>query len=122
MCLLRLEIYTELSFSESNHLTDALNKLADYEDKEEQSLSLDLPCKVGDKVYIHCDTVNQIIPYDVQDIHIDNESTRFFATAFDIYYGEFLDEKIFTVDDIGKTVFLTKEAAEQVLKEQKVNQ
>lgn len=29
------ELYAELSFSETNALTNALNKLADYEDKEE---------------------------------------------------------------------------------------
>ncbi len=106
-----------LMYSACTQAAELRERLKQYEDKEEQGLLLDLPCKVGDKVYIHCDTVNQIIPYDVEDIHIDNECIRFFATALDIYYAEFLDEKIFTVDNIGKTVFLTKEAALQALKE-----
>jgi len=45
------ELYAELSFSETNALTDALNKLADYEDAEENGLLVHLPCKVGDTVY-----------------------------------------------------------------------
>ena len=32
-------------------LDDVLNKLADYEDAEEQGLLIRLPCKVGDTVY-----------------------------------------------------------------------
>lgn len=33
-------------------LEKAFEKLADYEDLEEQGLLLELPCKVGDKIYI----------------------------------------------------------------------
>ena len=38
--------------SEYIPLIDSANKLAEYEDLEEQSLLLRLPCKVGDTVYI----------------------------------------------------------------------
>lgn len=38
------ELYAELSFSETNALTDALNKLAEYEDAEERGLLIHLPC------------------------------------------------------------------------------
>ncbi len=78
---------------------------------------IELPCKVGDMVYAHCNTVNQIVGYSVEDIHIDSEKIRLFATAFDVYFNEFLDDKEFTFDDFGKTVFLTKEEAEAKLKE-----
>ena len=32
-------------------MTDAINRLAEYEDLEEQGLLVRLPCKVGDKVW-----------------------------------------------------------------------
>ena len=44
----RLDYYSEYS-----PLIDALNKLAEYEDAEEQGLFVQLPCKVGDTVWIH---------------------------------------------------------------------
>lgn len=87
---------------------------ADFKDK---SKYIELPCKVGDTVYHYCKSVNQIVPYVVEDIHIDKEQTRDFATAFDVYYKEYLDEIEFAEDEIGKTVFFTKSEAEQKLKE-----
>lgn len=44
-------LYSELSFTEANALTKAFNRLAELEDKIEQGKMLELPCKVGDKVY-----------------------------------------------------------------------
>lgn len=64
------EIYAELSFSETNDLTDALNCLAAYEDAmaldrvqklaraEKDGRLVVLPCKVGDKVYRVITTLN----------------------------------------------------------------
>ncbi len=91
------------------------NGICDY--FKDKSKYIELPCKVGETVYHYCKSVNQIVPYVVEDIHIDKEQTRYFATAFDIYYNEYLDEIEFTEDEIGKTVFLTQSEAEQKLKE-----
>lgn len=85
--------------------------------EKDKSRIVELPCNVGDTVYEFYKPVNQIIPYEIEDIHIDKEQTRYFATAFDIYYNEYLDEIDFNEDEIGKTVFLTKEEAEKALKE-----
>lgn len=68
------------------------------------------PCKVGDKVY-RIVGANSLTPY-IYDWQI---------TEIRIYKDEFLciddsDNPIF-VDEIGKTVFLTKEEAEQALAE-----
>ena len=63
----------------------------------------------------------KIVGYSVEDVHIDKEQTRYFATAFDVYYKEYLDEIEFAEDEIGKTVFLAKSEAEQKLKELKEN-
>lgn len=77
-----------------------LTKLADYEDAEEQGLILRLPCKVGDKVYRfwYVDDV----PYSIQEQTIKT-LTNVVAMMED--------------DAFGKTVFLTKEEAEQALKQ-----
>lgn len=84
---------------------------------KDKSKYIELPCTVGDTVYHYCKSVNQTVPYVVEDIHIDKEQTRYFATAFDVYYNEYLDEIEFAEDEIGQTVFLTKDEAEQKLKE-----
>lgn len=91
-------------------------KAENCEDFKDKSKYIELPCKVGGTVYAHCKAVNQIIPYEIDDVHIDKEQTRYFATAFDIYYNEFLDEIEFSENQIGQTVFLTKEEAEAKLK------
>ena len=98
----------------------AMEKLADYEDAEEQGELLWLPCKVGDKVYqvsegfIEPCTVEVIYLADYADrdgnycnmaeIHYDRKDCPYVST--EIYFT-----------DIGKTVFLTREEAEARLKE-----
>ncbi|MDE6156286.1 MAG: hypothetical protein K2F67_07610 [Eubacterium sp.] len=89
--------------------------------EKNKSENLYIVRRVGECVYAYCKSVNQVVPYEIEDIHIDKEQTRYFATAFDVYYKEFLDEIEFTEDDFGKTVFLTKSEAEQKLKELKEN-
>ena len=48
------ELHTERLDYESEYIPiiDALNRLAEYEDMEEQGLLLKLPCKMGDKLWI----------------------------------------------------------------------
>lgn len=93
-------------------------RLKQYEDKDEQGLFLDLPCRAGDTVYSYCERFNCVLAYEVEDIHIDKEQTSYFATAFDYspsYFGEYLDEINFTDEQFHKTVFLTREEAEKAL-------
>ena len=85
----------------------AIQKLAEYENSEEQGLLLRLPCKVGTKVY----TINRIIDYG----EVGDEVTYSYSIIereFQIYmmmeYAKFA---------FGKTVFLTQAEAEQKLKE-----
>ena len=66
-----------------------LTKLADYEDLEEQGLLVRLPCKVGEKLWCIVDSA-------IRELRLE----RF-------------------VGEIGKTVFLTREAAEKKLEEMK---
>lgn len=97
----------------------ATEKLADYEDAEEQGLLLRLPFKVGDIIYyisegfIEPCTVEVIFLADYTDkngncsymaeIHFDREDCPYVST--EIYFTE-----------LGKTVFFTKEEAERILK------
>ena len=77
-------------------------KLAEYEDLEEQGLLLRLPCKVGDKVYqIHT------LPKSNRKVLAEVIADEFFITLCTL-------EKRF-----GKTVFLTKEEAESALEKMK---
>ena len=101
-------------------IDDVIDKLAEYEDLEEQGLLLRLPCKVGDTVYyisegfIEPCTVETIFISDYTDkdgncsyiaeIHYDREDCPYVST--EIYFT-----------DIGKTVFLTQAEAERKLKE-----
>lgn len=90
-------------------------KLADYEDAEEQGLLLRLPCKVGDAVFYINGKI--ILEYEVVGFSVD-------GTGAWLIYGEHhVDENDKTygynldVDKIGKTVFLTREEAKSRLKE-----
>ena len=91
---------------------------------KDRSRFVELPCKVGDKVYLD----NLHIKYaDVIGIYIDA-----FGGVFDLriytniqlangFGYEYFISKDYTFEDIGKRIFLTKEQAEQALKERENN-
>ena len=122
-----------------------LTKLADYEDAEEQGLLVRLPCKVGDIVYVdseilpiedmECyeDTDNKIPSYfqgRVVSFRFAQRNWAKIAVKAKWLY-EWIDdetgpesnyiecEKNFSIllSTIGKTVFLTREEAENKLEE-----
>ena len=80
------------------------------------------PCKVGDTVYSFCDVFGVILPYVVQNFGVgfmgkDRPNYCFWeATSHATETDELLDEIEFDLDEIGKTVFLTREEAEAKLK------
>lgn len=92
----------------------ASEKLAEYEDLEEQGLLVRLPCKVGDTVYVP--TRNFISELRIIMISVDMHG---------IYFGWKLNSGIysnldgFSINKLGKTVFLTREEAEKKLEELK---
>lgn len=95
----------------NNHLEDCptineiYEKLAAYEDLEEQGKLLKLPCAVGDTVY-------KIYPNDLTDRVLGLTVVAFSSKAMELYGDTWTP-----FEKIGKTVFLTKEAAEAALKE-----
>ena len=90
-------------------ISKAIDKLADYEDAEEQGLLLRLPCKVGDTVYrLIPKTYRHIEPLKVRKFVICEKGLCFVTEKTTINYS---------CDEFGKIIFLTKEEAEQKLAE-----
>lgn len=102
----------------------AAEKLATYEDLEEQGLLVRLPCKVGDMVwdndfgypesyeikafsYGYCDS------YVEPGVGIEDEIIFYYENSIGSITGAF------PMSEIGKTVFLTREEAEKKLEEMK---
>lgn len=93
-------------------MADLRERLKAYEDAEEQGLLLKLPCKIGDMVYSI--TRNFISEYTICSIEKYNEG---FFFNWRCEKGIYINVRGFTDYDFGKTVFLTKEEAEQALKQ-----
>ena len=98
-----------------NLMLDACEKLAEYEQLEEQGLLARLPCKIGDTVYrVNAGAKQPIIPMTVSEIHFlcyKNER----AVRFDAIGKEDMGESCYRLEDIGRIVFLTHEEAEKKL-------
>lgn len=103
----------------------AIEKLADYEDAEEQGLLVRLPCKVGDDVYIipsppiyglnifyGCENVNRVYHQHIESITF--AGSHWYATGRNEYKEKVLNDTAF-----GMTWFLTREEAENKLEEMK---
>ena len=87
---------------------EVINKLAEYEDLEEQGLLLKLPCAIGTTVYAvvrECEG-DSFECYHTCDTCTWND-THIKEVIFDIEY----------IGDVGNWIFLTKEEAEQALKQ-----
>ena len=87
----------------------AIQKLAEYEDLEEQGLLLRLPCPIDTTVY-------DITWWDDVQEKVKVDGKTFYRT---VHKHKVSKSKFSLIDiyDFGKTVFLTKAEAEQKLKE-----
>ena len=103
------KLLAKTKFSGDFGSANVLNKLAEYEDLEEQGLLLRLPIKVGDTVYVLCkNIVTEKQVYDVQYRGgiTYQKGQRWYVNIGGLAYYEM---------DFGKTVFFTQEEAEQKL-------
>lgn len=82
--------------AQDEYIEKLSKKIGEYEDAEEQGLLLRLPCKVGDTVY-------SVVKDGLQIIEL--------KFSLELYARR--------MSDFGKTVFLTKEEAEQALADMK---
>lgn len=91
-----------------------IDKLAEYENLEEQGRLIKLPCKVGDTVYAIGFNNNKPIIYEsvVLRILIAEKEIVFNVKVDEFEINSQLKQSMF-----GKTVFLTQSEAEQKLKE-----
>lgn len=94
----------------------AVDKLAEYEDLEEQNRLIKLPCAVGDEFYCiwRNKGQNPIQKMQVKKIEIHERKGIVIQMEFVGNRGCLFR---FYEDDFGKTVFLTKEEAEAALEE-----
>ena len=109
-------IDTPYEYGKAN-LQSLINKLAAYEDAEEQGLLLRLPCKIGDTLY----RVNKgakepvimmrVIQLYIKQIHKDRTVMR-----IDAINDADMGESCYLPCDIGERIFLTRAEAEAKLK------
>lgn len=105
--------------TEYKPLIDAARKLAEYEIEEDLGYLIRLPCKVGEVLYTiiknnrgHAQQSNKIHTIKVNCIFLEGKDKY-----FDVNYPENDDYMVFEFSDVGKTIFYTREEAEQALKE-----
>lgn len=98
------------AFSDKPEFTEHIRELL----RAEQDGRLVVPpCKVGDTVWIKGDK----FPAEIEEIRITDDGIYFAYVEYDRGYEEteVWDNCEFTLSDIGKTVFLTREEAEKAL-------
>ena len=82
----------------------------EYKNAEKQGLLLRFPCKVGDTVYSIANDGKIYLVKSTREVRIVNGVLHIICES--CRYSDLV-----SYDDIGKTVFLTQEEAEQKLKE-----
>lgn len=106
-----------------NTVKAMVEKLAEYEDLEEQGRLLRLPCKLGDTIYAIIPSFSEmryiIVDYEVV-YYTCNSSGEQYLSCVRRNNEERYSYGI-SVKDIGNTVFLTREEAEDKLKELEEN-
>lgn len=90
----------------------AIDKLAEYEDLEEQNRLIKLPCKAGQKVCLLRKDIKTVIDGEITSIRIGEFASD--MKIFIIYDNRYTD---ISFDKIGDIVFFTREEAEAALKE-----
>lgn len=104
---------------------ECVNKLGEYEDAEEQGLLHRTQVAIGQTVYTNVAVSGWYLrdkdrPYEAKVVFIGlNDSKDMGYGWFNVLYEKRGCMMQFNFSDIGKTVFLTKEEAEQKLAEMK---
>ena len=94
------------------YISDALKKLADYEDLEEQGRLVKLPCKVGNTVYvISMGKIISLVVEEISTFYVKNEKIINVKCKNADIFRNYIER------EFGRVVFLTKEEAEAKLKE-----
>ena len=113
-----MDTHGRISLIDDENIYEAINaveKLAHYEDLEEQNRLIELPCAVGDTVYRTI--LDKVYEYTVGSFLVDENGAWGMSLLFE--QGEKKFAANMDCDNLGKTVFLTKEEAEAKMEELK---
>lgn len=100
------------------YIDDVLEKLANYEDLEEQGRLISLPCKVGDTVYyFEGGYYKNIKDWKIVSIKVTEFNIKVNRSGKLLPLAMIANGTRYPMSSIGKTVFLTKSEAEAKLKE-----
>ena len=97
---------------------EAIDKLAHYEDMEEQGRLIELPCKWGETVYqiVKCDDgITKI--FEMKVCATAPCGQLYGNTIWNFYLEDKYSKSYCRYFDFGRTVFHTREEAEEKLKE-----
>ena len=83
---------------------------------KDRSRFVELPCKVGDTLFVP--TRNLVSEYKVVSFHVCGEGIWYRTNVIKGILTRLISDN---VENIGKTVFLTREEAERALKERENN-
>ena len=93
-------------------------KLGEYEDLEEQSRLVKLPCKVGDIIYrVNAGAKEPVIKMRVLQVNYKQLHKDRIIIRIDAMNDNDMGESCYLLEDFCKNVFLTKAEAEAKLKE-----
>ncbi len=106
--------YSEIYY-ESLRIKEALQRLADLEDKIEAGTLIELPCKVGDTVYVIPSLPKVAFNIIEKEEIFNNIKSRYVSKVDYIVGNEY--EKLGVGEYFNTTWFLTYEEAEAKLKE-----
>jgi hypothetical protein len=104
-------------------LEKALEKLADYEDLEEQGLLVRLPVATGTNVYVVGSFLDCIYDYEHCEATQKWKCEEYVQCEYEKkkYYVKEIKFTSIMKNSIGKSIFLTREEAEKKLEEMKAN-
>lgn len=102
------------------HTGNAIRKLSEYEDLEEQGRSLKLPCKLRDIVYdvVFCDDGKYHV-FEMRVCNINPFGDVRKGKVWNIYLEDDYTKAYRSFYDFGNTVFFTQEEAEEALQKMK---
>ena len=108
------KICKSAELTESDCLYFLTERLAEYEDMEEQGLLLRLPCKVGDTVYDISEFVERTPYAEMYEFHADYIGIGKSDDGRTVISIDCMD---YYMDDFGKIVFTSREEAEKALED-----
>ena len=108
----------DASIESMQALQEPLKKLYEYEQEEEKNLLVKIPCSEGNSVWI----LDKGKIYQMKVVKVDPFGVSFSAETWNIHTIGEKNKTIYkSFYDIGTTVFLSEEEAEQRLKEMEKN-